>query len=611
MTIPDSDDPELVVPADTLSARTSEPDLGPILDQISVYLLDDVDEYADALRRPEDLVPYPLDGAHGLDGALYVSSPQLRIPTWVRFAEQLSGRGFGYLGNQHLSAVLFLRREGSLFALTFGFGRHHLRPEKVVSDYGLKVAAGLIDPEQISSLDSRAFEATVLQVRRQSNRGIGAGAIGFDIGREMLRALAGQLKEASIGTRITGSDSVGLSAKLDVSTLGDRVDQLHAAYRKGLYRDNAFKHIDRWQQLRATDDDAADLDRELEDALVSRWQAFRDGLEPAANPESFARPSEVPQLSAPEVIEYQASGFRVDLEPNDALHAFPDLDVYLRVMRKAPSLNDLRHNHRLYVIGGDANEPTGSWPLYKSMTWERNVGNETFVLAEGSWWRVDADYRQQVNDAALAIPTSNLSCPAFDLEEWEVDYNQRLRDHAPADRALIDRATVKFAHESGRVEPCDIFTADGEFVHVKRGWLGSETLSHLLAQGYVSARLFGRSREFRAFLRGQLGGNARLIRLTGDDHPDTRRFTVTFGIATHRQNPDATTLPFFARNLLVQIAPQIQEMGYRLELLWIPVEEGARPTGLGPTAKQVAIEKRRAAPAASPDPVGPSTRGRR
>jgi uncharacterized protein (TIGR04141 family) len=566
------------------------------LDQISVYLLADDLGYRDALRDPDKLQDHRLK-ATGLDGMLFLATPVVSPPSWIRFVRELTGAQIDYDGNRHISGVLFLKRQGKTFALTFGYGRHLLKPEVVVADYGLKVAAGLINPQEISSLDSRAFEATVLQVRRQSNRGTGPAAIGFDVGREMLRALAGQLKDKSVGTRITGSDSVGLAAKMDAAAIGEKVDRLYDAYEKGLYQDNAFKHIDRWSRLKAKDNDARDLDVELESELTSRRNTLKLGLTQGMSPEAFGSQAGLPTLAAPEVIEYRSSGFRTDVEDSSALHPFPDLDAFLLATRSDPSIASLKR-HRLVVVAADANESAHDWPLYNSLTWERELRGTTYMLAEGAWWRIAPEYRNLVNELVMAIPTSTLARPAFDPREWEGDYNKRLADADPKRRALLDRKNAKFEHESGTVEPCDVLTADGEFVHVKCAWQGSEAMSHLFAQGWVAARLFVRMPEFRSHIRGLLPTTGELAAVSPPERPDPRTYRVVFGIVSYSDNANAKSLPFFARNLLSQVAQQIEELGYRVELLWIPVQTGARPAELGPTSKEVDAARKQAEAAA-------------
>ena len=92
------------------------------------------------------------------------------------------------------------------------------RSDALEPDFGLRTAAGLIDPAAIAECRLTRSEATVLQVRRQSSRGTGTRGIGLDVGREMLRAIAGELLDESIRySEVTGSGLAGL----DRGTLPD------------------------------------------------------------------------------------------------------------------------------------------------------------------------------------------------------------------------------------------------------------------------------------------------------------------------------------------------------------------------------------------------------
>ena len=227
----------------------------PTLNQIRVYLIKEGTPLPDgALRLDGHTETFQVD-VHGLRGHLVVARPPTRRPDWLPFIEDVLGHEVSYQGNSHISAVLLLERGEKTYALTFGFGRHLLDPEALEPDFGLRTAAGLIDPGAIASVDSRAFEATVLQVRRQSSRGTGTRAIGLDVGREMLRAIAGEMLDESLGTRVTGSDSLGLTAALDASQLGPRLDALGATFAECGFRSNP---ITRFAPIRSVVSEVSD-----------------------------------------------------------------------------------------------------------------------------------------------------------------------------------------------------------------------------------------------------------------------------------------------------------------------------------------------------------------
>jgi uncharacterized protein (TIGR04141 family) len=552
------------------------------LNQIRVYLIKPgIELPSGALRESEEAETYAID-SHGLRGYLVIARPRPRRPDWLPFIEDILGTDIPYVGNSHISSVLLLQRGYKDFALTFGFGRHLLDPKALEPDFGLRTAAGLIDPAAIASVDSRAFEATVLQVRRQSSRGTGTRAIGLDVGREMLRAIAGELLDERLGTRITGSDSLGLTAALDASELGPRLDALGAAFSERRYV-RSFRYLDRWQRLRATDPVRTELDDALLARLDRRWDAVQAGADPAHLPGGGG--SDV-VLTVPQIIEYNSSGFLTSRERGAVPHAFPDLDAYLWRLDHAPTLNDLRRNHDLLLMAGEPFAVDGRWPLYNALTLELEHQDETYVLMDGTWWRIDGDFQARINERVADIPMATW-LPDFDPLEDEPDYNARVVEDAPAERALIDRTTARYEDEEGGVEPCDVFTRDRNFVHVKR-MTGSAAMSHLFAQALVGARLFLSTREYRDYLRDKLAATPGLPALIPTARPVPGEHTVTLAIVSPDPRPTAgewphvgLSVPFLARTFLFHVAGQIEEMDFRLEMARVPVTAGVRPATAG------------------------------
>jgi uncharacterized protein (TIGR04141 family) len=197
----------------------TEPAADPRLDQVNIFLIrEDITEPHDALTR--DLgVALPVQVA-GLEGELYLSRGAPRQPAWLPFLRSITGQPIPHERTPALSGVLFIRRGLRLLAITFGYGRHLIARDALEADFGLKVAAGLIDPEEIAVLDARSVEATSIQVRRQSSRGVTAAAIGFNVSREMLRAIAGPIADEDLGSRIVGSDGLARTPTPSRAALG-------------------------------------------------------------------------------------------------------------------------------------------------------------------------------------------------------------------------------------------------------------------------------------------------------------------------------------------------------------------------------------------------------
>lgn len=99
--------------------------------------------------------------------------------------------------------------------------------------------------------------------------------------------------------------------------------------------------------------------------------------------------------------------------------------------------------------------------------------------------------------------------PDFDPREHEADYYERLAKHA-AGRALLDVSFANFEDEAGKVEICDVFMIEREFVHVKRD-VEAGALSHLFAKGAVSADPFVVERRVTLWVGRMLGTIARAL----------------------------------------------------------------------------------------------------
>jgi|BarGraNGADG00212_1021973.scaffolds.fasta_scaffold03268_1 uncharacterized protein (TIGR04141 family) len=554
------------------------------VNQVSAFLLrPEVDSFADALREPT-LTPTPLAPSSGLAGVLYLARSESPEPRWLPFLRSLVSADIAFERPRRLSAVLFIERGEQRYALTFGYGRHLLRRDALEPDFGLKVAAGLIDPDEIASVDARSMEATAIQIRRQSSRGVDTRSIGLNIGREMLRAIAGRVEDESIGSRVVGADSIGLTHRLNIAELGPHLDRLYEVYARRAYKDR-FGHIDRWARLRPGPEQAQ-LDERLRNALATRRAQLLAGEDPDARP----GPERPPNLEAPEVIEWRASGFRTSPEPDGVLHPFPTLDAYLESVRRDPTDSDLRRNHFQSLVSDEATEVIASWPIYEAINWEVELDGQTYVLAEGSWWAIDADYRKRIDAIVEAIPAAELPRPDFDSDvEHEPDYNKRLAAYAPG-RAMLDRTEAHFRDEHGTVEPCDVFTIASQFIHVKRDH-SSAMLSHLFGQAAVSARLFLMLPEFRDQIRGLLAATPDLAALVPTGSPTTADYEIVLGIISSAPTPVALGLPFFARNFLAQVVPDIESMGYKVRVAHIEERPGCRPGDAGLLFREEAEQK--------------------
>ena len=97
----------------------------------------------------------------------------------------------------------------------------------------------------------------------------------------------------------------------------------------------------------------------------------------------------------------------------------------------------------------------------------------------------------------------------------------------------------------------------------------------------MSARLFLLAREFSCRASTTAGRIPGFRSHRARDSTDTRAYEVVFAIVTSAAPPIGPTLPFFARNFLARVVPDIESMGYRVTLANVEEQLGARPSDAG------------------------------
>lgn len=498
--------PDDIVPAGNRRARPA----GSVA-QLNAYLLRTAPEDLGSVLKDEAALrrlDIPL--RHGISGRVYVGVSNAREPSWLAFLAELTGAEVTDHRNRHVSALALVVRGGRVFGLTFGYGRHFLRPAAIEHDFGLKVAANLVDAiHGVVSLESRAVQGVVVRTRRQADDGTTPGVMGFDPGVEMLRAVTGTPVREEDGDRVTGSDAVSVHAVVEAAGLGARLDRLLEAHASRAYQ-RGFSSLDDWQEER----DAAvieELDVQVADAVAAGSPAVRLSLPTVIDPEDIA-------------------GYRFTGEGRTIVHPVPNLADYVAVGHEIDPGTFKRHELR--SIRAETEATGKSWPVYQCLHTEIERDEEVYVLADGRWYRISTEYRDRIDRYLDGIPVLRTDWPERLVPEDEAHYNSRL-SRAIAGSAVLDLDLAGFEGEAGTVEICDVFTPSRQFIHVK-DTESSKKLSHLFSQGAVSAELFAHDRAYRATIRRKLAGHPELSALIPEERPDAAAFEVVLALTRAR-----------------------------------------------------------------------------
>lgn len=499
--------------------------------RLTVYLLQDVESFDDALddeARPNEL---ELNESSNLDGRFYWQARAGRTPDWLGFlAPALTS--VPTVTTASSSGLLVLKCDERFFALTFGYGRGLLDQSKIVRQFGLKTVLNAIDPAQIRSLDTKTFEDMVVARNMQASRSTTLSTFEVDAVRDILRAATGEPKDDTLGSRVSGADSIVLNIGTTVGDLTTVCRDLLAAYSADSYKES-FGWVDDLAQVV----DAPTI-AQLDEQLVAELRASDTGHTHLAMPEV---------LDWQEVDKFKITGTR-DTEYDDL-----DLDAYLEQL---PRIDDLTlqklKSRRVQVKFARSSEWDTRWTVYQCLVSEQRTDDGLFALIEGRWFKISDSLAERVDEYTSSLSNSSITLlPAY-VGESEEDYNLRLAGEDAEHRLCLDAKLVLAEGATSRIEVCDVLVDDRTLVHVKRK-SRSSTLSHLFSQGVVSMTALLHDAAFRARVRDLV--SEQVPDQTGWDDVipppttalDRDAFTVSYVVLVNSTRQGTDWLPFFSK----------------------------------------------------------------
>lgn len=438
--------------------------------KLTVYLLREDVTLTSAMRESGATRSARVPAIDQHADSLFVVNPPAVAPAWRRYLEPHVD-AMPPASSASSGALLLISASDRLFAIAFGQGRHLIDPECIVPDFGLKVVLNTVEPSQLKSVDARTIDDTILHTRRDVSRDSNLGTFGLDLSRDLLRAVTGTPRDRSLAKRLTGSDALGIHTVEAVPALPTLMGRLLDAYSSTAYREN-FDFIDHLRPVKSRG-----TREELNERLVAdiRENALDDV-----------------HLAVPETVDWLAvEGFGYSSAKHEDLDPDPRISRYLGSIDVDSLTTESLKRDRVIAIGSSNDSQVGSWPVYRCLVYQVELDACLYVLSAGDWYRVDVDYRKQVEADVRSLPEFQ-GLPPADAGDDEKAYNIKAADHIGG--VCMDRELVRDGADS--MEVCDILTPARGFIHVKqRG--SSSTLSHLFAQGTNSAERLMRDPEFR------------------------------------------------------------------------------------------------------------------
>lgn len=523
--------------------------------RLTIYLMrEDVQEFDDALEESKPGIAVAVDNATGIDGRFYYVVPILRPPDWVSYVRPILGDHLADLRSASTSALLMIRTSGRIFALTFGYGRSLLNLSKIEYQFGLRVALNRIDPRQLRSLDTKTFEDMVVTTNTQVSQSAELPAFDINISTDILRAATGSPRDSTITRHISGSDALVVNVKTPPTELPALCDDLLVAFGEQTYKSD-FGWIDQLALVRESEQTAA-LNALLVSDLVNGITATTHLAVPEA-------------ISWEDIESFKIAGTR------DQIYDDLDLETYLKDLgdSRGSLTIELLKSRRVSVRFGRSETFDSRWNLYRCLVSEQRLDDRLYVLIEGRWFAVDRSLVDEVDAFANGLPSAKAVLIPARAGEHEKHYNDRLTKSSPEHFLMLDAQIKRPGGAASGIELCDVLSDQGEFIHVKRK-SRSSTLSHLFAQGSVSATTFIRDGQFREEVRAHIRKTVPsdqqdrwLAVVPGkDDHVAQQDYRVTYVVVVNSRKDGADWLPFFSKLNLMQHGRQLIGMGMEVAI---------------------------------------------
>lgn len=517
---------------------------------INVYLIKDGLKVGDALKETDGLASYRMRRGSGVVGEFFLKPPSRRQVRWYRDVAEIVD-ALPTPETESAAGCLFVEAAGRLFALTFGHGWSMLEPGSFEVGFGLRVTLNAVDPSSLRSVDVRTMEELTLQTRTQASRASDIGTFALDDHRDLLRAVTGTPRDADFGKRVSGADSLVLATTRPMSEVPALLERALALFGDTFYKQE-FPWVDQMARVKERSRIVS-----LDDLVVD---ALRTG------------DTEHMHFAPPEPVNWDdIGGFRFPREPADAeSHDEFDIDDYRNSFDDLDDLTiEILKSDRVIVDSNEAGRSFPRWSVYRSLVFEMQDRGATFVLTGGEWYRIESAFAEDVTQRLRTVEVATLALPPAPKRQKEADYNAAAAQALPG-AVLMDKRFVPVRGTRTKLELCDILTPEGDFVHVKRK-NESATLSHLFAQGVVSAQTFLGDAEFRGQARALLPpGVPKAAELLPDGQPARERYRVVYAVIGKDDGNWPEALPFFSKLSLLQASDALRPLGLRVATQRVP-----------------------------------------
>lgn len=496
---------------------------------------------------------------------IYAGQTYRAEPPWSPIISTLSKSKIE-LFSEGAGAALFIKikdkkkQKDRTMCVSFGTVHLALNKECFEKKFGLKITLNSVPRTNLRSFDTASLDAAQLQKRLQASKDSDLNIFGIDIEKDLVRVAVGTPSDKSFASALSGKDSLLLNSKIDSSQIREKCQEAFDVWQKDTYKKD-YGWID--NILEVTEKTVVNaLDKILEKELNNLISNKASDL--------FLSLPEIVDHTDARTIAFHGSSLAThkttyaDLNIDDYILELRDLDTKI-------SFTDIKKSHQI-VATSIADSTKIRWRVYESFVCETDYKKQRYVLFAGNWYEINnAFYKTVESDFVRFVKPSRLPNPTLCKNEREfiseVDNSSTL-DYANFDQLKINPSGAN----SAALEPCDFYTKNKEFIHLKDG-TSSHAISHLWMQGLVSARAFIADEKFRRDLR--IKGESRKVGIKqylplGKTKPTPADYKIIFGILRNRHKvSNKIDIPFFSKVSSRPILTQLSDMGFSVEVQFI------------------------------------------
>lgn len=492
---------------------------------------------------------------------LYMGQVYSNPPDWIRFLEsRIVGDPPDSLFTGGAGAVLFVPIRGRFLAVCFGHAHITLSLDAFERQFGLIVTLNSVPRDQIRSLDTATPDAVTVQRRVQASRDSDLQAFGVNIYRDLARTAAGTPRDKNFALFVAGKDALKIVTADKVEEIDKLCGRVLDMYQQETYK-NDFSWIDR---MKIVEEKSVleDLNSKVVDALID----LRSGKHADIH------------MSPPEIVDYMEgnklhyNGFGSRGENFESL----SIDDYVKELNRCAfegGIKEIKEKHRVRAKKEGQTKFTEKWKVYDCFVFETELTNNAiithYVLFAGNWYRVEDNYKKEVEEFYENIEKVHIVGTTSCVNETSLICNlhRNRTDLLKLDGVKINPEGVQY----GNLEPCDFFSENREFIHLKDGH-SSGPISHLWFQGVVSAQAFISDRHFRTQLRKVVKARSRgktafekLLPLASKK-PNRDNYKVVYGIMRKPYADGSVGIPFFSKVSLQATARRLEELNIRVAI---------------------------------------------